>query len=126
MHWLQVRCLSFTETVSYRPFRELVRQLVGIQPEAEPAQALQTMHKTLYETLPMDEATDSLPYLANFLKLPLDETLAQKVRYLDSEALQQHTFIAIRGLLMAQARKRSRLSFGSTIFIGWTMRRLIC
>ncbi len=106
MHWLQVRCLSFTETVSYRPFRELVRQLVGIQPEAEPAQALQTMHKTLYETLPMDEATDSLPYLANFLKLPLDETLAQKVRYLDSEALQQHTFIAIRSLLMAQSRSQ--------------------
>ncbi|MCB8949316.1 MAG: tetratricopeptide repeat protein [Ardenticatenaceae bacterium] len=104
MRWLHVRCLSFTETVSYRPFRELVRQLVGVQPEAEPELAFQTLHQTLYQNLPADEATDSLPYLANFLKLPLDETLAQKVRYLDSEALQQHTFIAIRSLLMAQAR----------------------
>ncbi|MFZ1396679.1 MAG: tetratricopeptide repeat protein, partial [Candidatus Promineifilaceae bacterium] len=106
MRWLQVRCLSFTETVSYRPFRELVRQLVGIQPEVDAELAFQTLHQTLYQNLPADEATDSLPYLANFLKLPLDETLAQKVRYLDGDALQQHTFIAIRSLLMAQARIR--------------------
>ncbi|MCA9947560.1 MAG: AAA family ATPase, partial [Anaerolineales bacterium] len=106
MRWLHVRCLSFTETVTYRPFREMVRQLVGIQPEVDEALAFQTLSQMLYQNLPVDEATDSLPYLANFLKLPLDETLAQKVRYLDSAALQQHTFIAIRSLLMAQARIR--------------------
>ena len=106
MRWLHVRCLSFTETVTYRPFREMVRQLVGIQPEVDEGLAFQTLSQMLYQNLPVDEATDSLPYLANFLKLPLDETLAQKVRYLDSAALQQHTFIAIRSLLMAQARIR--------------------
>ena len=106
MRWLHVRCLSFMETVSYRPFRELVRQLAGIQPEVDAELAFQTLHQMLYQNLPAEEAADSLPYLANFLKLPLDETLAQKVRYLDGEALQQHTFIAIRSLLMAQARIR--------------------
>ena len=106
MRWLHVRCLSFMETVSYRPFRELVRQLAGIQPDAEAALAFETLHQMLYQILPAEEAMDSLPYLANFLKLPLDETLAQKVRYLDGEALRQHTFIAIRSLLMAQARIR--------------------
>ncbi|MBK8902359.1 MAG: tetratricopeptide repeat protein [Anaerolineaceae bacterium] len=106
MRWLQVRCLSFTETVSYRPFRELVRQLVGIQPESDETQAFEALVRSLYQSLSADEATDSLPYLANFLKLPLDETLAQKVRYLDGSALRQHTFIAIRTLLMAQARVR--------------------
>ncbi|WP_420643716.1 adenylate/guanylate cyclase domain-containing protein [Candidatus Leptofilum sp.] len=106
MRWLHVRCLSFMESVSYRPFRELVRQLVGIPPEVEAGQAFETLRQTLFQTLPEEEAADSLPYLANFLKLPLDDTLAQKVRYLDGEALQQHTFIAIRSLLMAQARTR--------------------
>ncbi|MAT96538.1 MAG: hypothetical protein CL608_05290 [Anaerolineaceae bacterium] len=106
MRWLHVRCLSFTETVTYRPFRELVRQLVGIQPEVDETQALQTLQQTLDQNLPAEEAADSLPYLANFLKLPLDETLAQKVRYLDGDALQQHTFIAIRSLLLAQAQQR--------------------
>ena len=106
MRWLQVRCLSFMETVSYRPFRELVRQLVGIQPEVDEQLALQTLSQALYQNLTAEEATDSLPYLANFLKLPLDETLAQKVRYLDGDALRQHTFIAIRSLIMAQARLR--------------------
>ncbi len=106
MRWLQVRCLSFTETVSYRPFRELVRQLVGIQPDADEAQAFQVLSQALTQNLPADDAADSLPYLANFLKLPLDDTLAQKVRYLDGDALRQHTFIAIRTLLMAQARVR--------------------
>ena len=106
LRWLHVRCLSFTETVSYRPIRELVRQLVGIQPEVDEQLALQILFQTLFQNLPAEEAIDSLPYLANFLKLPLDETLAQKIRYLDSEALQQHTFIAIRTLIMAQARMR--------------------
>jgi class 3 adenylate cyclase/tetratricopeptide (TPR) repeat protein len=109
MRWIQVRCLSFTETVSYRPFRELVRQLVGIQPDAEPEQAFEVLVRSLYQSLPAEEATDSLPYLANFLKLPLDEALAQKVRYLDGDALRQHTFIAIRTLLIAQARVRPLL-----------------
>lgn len=106
MQWLHVRCLSFTETVSYRPFRELVRQLVGIQPDVAEQLALQALRQTLTQNLPAEEAADSLPYLANFLKLPLDDTLAQKIRYLDGEALQQHTYIAIRSLLMAQARLR--------------------
>lgn len=106
MRWLHVRCLSFTETVSYRPFRELVRQLAGIQPEVDETLAFRTLFQALYQNLPVEEATDSLPYIANFLKLPLDETLAQKIRYLDSDALQQHTFIAIRSLLIAQARIR--------------------
>ena len=104
MPWLHVRCLSFTETVSYRPFREMVRKLVGIQPEGDEQLAFQTLSEVLFHSLPEEEARDSLPYLANFLKLPLDETLAQKIRYLDGGALQQHTFIAIRTLLMAKAR----------------------
>ena len=106
VRWLHVRCLSFTETVSYRPFRELVRQLAGIQPEVDEQLAFQTLFQTLYQNLPAEEATDSLPYLANFLKLPLDKALTQKIRYLDGEALQQHTYIAIRTLIMAQARIR--------------------
>ncbi|MCP4422435.1 MAG: tetratricopeptide repeat protein [Chloroflexi bacterium] len=106
MQWLHVRCLSFTETVSYRPFRELVRKLVNIQPETNEALAFETLVRTLYQVLSTEEATDSLPYIANFLKLPLDEALALKVRYLDGEALQQQTFIAIRTLLVAQSRLR--------------------
>ncbi|VAW30833.1 Adenylate cyclase / Guanylate cyclase, partial [hydrothermal vent metagenome] len=106
MNWVHVRCLSFTETVSFRPFRELVRKLVGIQAEADGAHALETLVQTLQQSLSAEEAADSLPYLANFLKLPLDDTLALKVRYLDGEALQQRTFIAIRTLLMALSRIR--------------------
>lgn len=106
IQWFQVRCLSFTETVSYRPFRELVRQLVGILPDVSEQIAFQTLSNTLFQKLSNEEAEDSLPYLANFLKLPLDETLSLKIRYLDAEALQQHTFIAIRSLIMAQARTR--------------------
>ncbi|VAW43127.1 Adenylate cyclase / Guanylate cyclase, partial [hydrothermal vent metagenome] len=106
MNWVHVRCLSFTETVSFRPFRELVRKLVGIQAEADETLALETLVQTLRQNLSAEEATDSLPYLANFLKLPLDDTLALKVRYLDGEALQQRTFIAIRTLLIARSRIR--------------------
>jgi len=104
--WVEGRCLSFTESVSFRPFQEIVQQLVGIQPDDSEAEAWNKLRHTLEKLTPEDVEV-TLPYLANFMSLQLEEALQEKVRYLDAEALQRRTFIAIGKLIEAHAHTES-------------------
>ncbi|KAA3664437.1 MAG: hypothetical protein DWQ04_05700 [Chloroflexi bacterium] len=99
-----VRCLSYTESVSYRPFQDLMRQLVNLTVEEDDEVALPLLKAALGKWLPLDEADAHLPYIANFLNVPLGSELHEKIRYLDGEALQQRTFVGLQRLLQAQAQ----------------------
>ncbi|MBL8057721.1 MAG: tetratricopeptide repeat protein, partial [Anaerolineales bacterium] len=94
------RCLSYTESVSYAPFQELMRQLIGAPTDADEA-ALWARLRATAEALAPAEAASHLPYLANFLNLHLDAEGQARVRYLDAEALQRRTFAAIAALAEA-------------------------
>ena len=98
--WIEGRCLSYTETVSYYPIREVVRQLLDLQPTDSEAEAWAKLRRA---------PAANQPYLANFINLPLDADADAKIRYLDAEALQKRTFIAIRSLLDAYVRAEKRL-----------------
>lgn len=102
VRWIEGRCLSYTETVSYYPMREMMRQLVGVLPEDNETEAWAKLRRA-----PID-ATHQ-PYLANFINLPLDAEAQEKIQYLDAEALQKRTFIAIRSLVEAGGRVNQRL-----------------
>ena len=108
VRWAEGRCLSYTESVSYAPFQELMRRLLGapVAAAGEKDEALlwARLRQTLAEVLPPDEAQADLPYLANFLNLRLDADSLARVRYLDAEALQRRTFVAIAGLVEALCR----------------------
>ncbi len=99
-----VRCLSYTESVSYRPFQDLMRQLVNLTVEEDDEVALPLLKAALGKWLPFDEANAHLPYIANFLNVPLAPALQEKTKYLDGEALQQRTFVGLQRLLQAQAQ----------------------
>ncbi|MCP4541245.1 MAG: AAA family ATPase [Chloroflexi bacterium] len=107
--WIEGRCLSFTESVSYRPFQEIVQKLLNIQPDDSEAEAWGKLHAEIEQKLVPEEVADTLPYLANFLNLRIDEALQEKVRYLDAEALQRHTFVAINTLIQSQSSAESPL-----------------
>ncbi|MGH2524578.1 MAG: AAA family ATPase, partial [Anaerolineales bacterium] len=108
VRWVEGRCLSYTESVSYYPMLEMMRNLLGLHPDDSEAEAWSKLRQALAAAFPPDEARDHLPYLANFLSLPLDEVLHEKVRYLDAEALQRRTFVALRALIEAQANAEGR------------------
>ncbi|MCP4361847.1 MAG: tetratricopeptide repeat protein [Chloroflexi bacterium] len=103
MHWLESRCLSYTESVSYWPFQEITRQLARLSRDDDTAVAMNKLRYACETWLSTAEVHNSLPYLANFLNLELDEEQREKIRYLDGEALQRRTFIALRTLIAAQA-----------------------
>ena len=103
--WVEGRCLSYTENVSYWPFHEALHHLVKLSPDDDASVAINKLHQALEQWLSPSEAWDTLPYMANFLNLELPEELDIRVRYLDAEALQRRTFVALRTLLEAQARE---------------------
>lgn len=104
VQWVEGRCLSYTESISFWPFQEIVRQLVGLGPDDGETEALDRLRDTLQARLLPEHVSVTLPYLANFLKLTLQDALQAKVRYLNAEALQRQTFVAISALLEAQAK----------------------
>ncbi len=103
LRWLAGHCLSYTESVSYWPFQDLIRQLAGLKQEEGPWESWNKLRHTLEKKFSLEEVPEILPYLANFLGLPIESSLQKKVRYLDAEAMQQRTFVAISALLKREA-----------------------
>ena len=104
--WIEGRCLSYTEAVSFRLFQEIVQKIVGVQPDDSEAEAWSKLRaiwaeiqKTQRENSTFRFREEILPYIANFLNLSLPPAFQEKVRYLDAEALQRRTFVAIHSLL---------------------------
>ena len=102
--WYEGRCLSYTESVSYWPFQELIRQMLRIRVDEETAVVTQQLHYNLEDWFSPEDARANLPYIANFLNLTLDASMKEQLRHLDAEALQRRTFVAIRALIEAQAQ----------------------
>lgn len=95
--WIESRCLSYTETVSYYPFLSLFRDWLGVPAEGHETTRLQALRTALHQRLP--DAETQLPYLANFLGLKTEHTA---LKDLDAEALQRRTFVAVRTVLEAE------------------------
>jgi class 3 adenylate cyclase/predicted ATPase/Tfp pilus assembly protein PilF len=104
VRWLEGRCVSFYESVSYRPMQELIGQLIDLQSDDGIAEAWSKLRAAVDMWPSVEHALASLPYLAHFLGLPLSEAMQEKVRYLNAEALQRRTFIALRTLIEMQAK----------------------
>ncbi|MFQ5576108.1 MAG: adenylate/guanylate cyclase domain-containing protein [Anaerolineae bacterium] len=99
VRWVEGHALSYTETVSYWPFQEIVRQLVGLTLDDDLQASWPKLQTALEDMFPVNQARDILPYLAHFLGLPIEEAFQERLRYLEAEALQRRTFVAISALL---------------------------
>lgn len=106
IRWVMGRCLSYTESVSYTPFQELLHQLLDLSADENSDLARRQLRRALRQWLGPEEAEAGQPYIANFLGMPLDAAAQERIRYLDGEALQRRTFVALRGLMAAQAKIR--------------------
>ena len=85
--WFEVRGVSFGERLSYGVARTLVQALVELSDEAEPVESAQILRQRVEALFP-DRSQEVLPYLAHLCDLPLEEGLAERVKYLSPEALQ--------------------------------------
>ncbi len=102
--WFEGRCLSYTESVSFLPFQEMVRQMASVRQDDSEAEAWGKLRGSLEKWLGSEEGNANLPYLGTFLNLPLQDAMQDKVRHLDAEALQRRMFVALGALIEAQAK----------------------
>jgi class 3 adenylate cyclase/tetratricopeptide (TPR) repeat protein len=103
--WLESQCLSYAQNVSYSAFTQVVRDALGILDTDRRAEMWNKLGRRMDELLPGEAGEDILPYLAHFLNLPLSGAMAERVAYLDGEALQRQVLRAVSMLLERMAQQ---------------------
>ena len=78
MRWFEGRCVSFYESVSYRPMQELVGQIIELQSDDGIAEAWNKLRTAVDAWPSAEHAATTLPYLAHFLGLPLSDACKRK------------------------------------------------
>lgn len=103
--WLEGRCVSYGEAMPYWPFRELLRDWLGVSlddPELRTRLAL----RRVLEEVADGRATDLYPYLGSLLGLALEQEPRARLAELSPEALQYRTFEVVQEWLEELARDR--------------------
>jgi ABC-type oligopeptide transport system substrate-binding subunit/class 3 adenylate cyclase len=101
--WLEGRCVSYGESLPFWPFRDLLREWLGVavdDPELRVRVALRRRVSELFG----DRADEIYPYLGTLLGLSLETDAAGRVAELSPEALQYRTFEVVRTLFARLAQ----------------------
>jgi class 3 adenylate cyclase len=102
--WIEGRALSYGESASYLVGRDVLRNLVGLDLEASSMEAGLTLRSAITQLLPQ-QAADIYPYLAYLLDIELDHESAQRIKYLEGEALHQQILQAVRTYILASTQQ---------------------
>ncbi len=95
--WLEGQTLSFGQTISYWPFQQILRAWAGIT-EDDDTDATWLKLDARVRDLFAEQEIEYLPYLASVLSLEVRAEEAERVRYLDGEAMGKQIFLSMRRL----------------------------
>lgn len=96
--WLEGRCVSYGESLPYWPFRDLLREWLGValdDPELRVRVALRRAVGDLFG----ERELEIYPYLCSLLGIAPEPDAAAKLADLSPEALQYRTFEVVEALL---------------------------
>jgi adenylate cyclase len=94
--WLEGRCTSFTQSVSYSLIAQILRSYFGLGGGVlDQSEATLRLMEALEVVFP-GQGDELLPYLSILFGLPVG---GERVRYLDAEALQRQIFYSVRRLI---------------------------
>lgn len=102
LQWIEGHCLSYTESVGFGVSREVVWQLLELAPTDQTG--AEQVRTALARWLKAEDIEAVWPQVADFLNLPIPDAVQERLRYLDAEAWQRRTFVAIQTLIEARAR----------------------
>jgi class 3 adenylate cyclase/tetratricopeptide (TPR) repeat protein len=97
--WVEGRCLSYTQNVSYSAFTDVIHAFLRIVDTDNEFDIRDKLRGCIADLFPDGGGSDVQPYLAHFLNLPLSEPEAERVTYLSGEALQRQMLRAITALI---------------------------
>ncbi|MGH7540799.1 MAG: adenylate/guanylate cyclase domain-containing protein, partial [Gemmatimonadota bacterium] len=102
--WLEGKCVSYGESMTYWPFRDLVRSWLGVFAD-EPEMRVRVALRRNVERLFGERVPELYPYLAAMLGLSLEPDAQERLAELSPEALQYRTFEVVRELLRRLAEE---------------------
>ncbi len=102
--WLHGSCRSYDQSTPFSMWSDMLRNWLEMQAD-QPKQDLQARLRHQAEVLWGDQLERYYPYVATLLSLPLDEALAQRVKYLNAEGLQKQFFQTICNWVEALGRQ---------------------
>jgi class 3 adenylate cyclase/tetratricopeptide (TPR) repeat protein len=102
--WLESQPLSYSQTISYWPFQQILRQYAAIDDDDAESIALQKLENKIQQLFSA-EAAEILPYLASVLALETSEEYSERVKYLNAEALKRQVYRASRRFFLRLAEQ---------------------
>ncbi len=106
---IEGQSLTYRRLVAYWIFIDALRNWLGVAPDTPEPEVREKLANNVKRALG-GRAVEALPYLENLLSLdPSDAAAAERIHYLDAGQLRQQVFLAVRDLLMAEARRQPLL-----------------
>ena len=103
--WLEGRCVSYGESLPYWPYRDVLRDWLGVSLQ-EPELRLRVSLRREVERLFGERALEIYPYLGALLGLTLEGDAASRLAELSPEAVQYRTFEVVGELVAKLAEVR--------------------
>jgi class 3 adenylate cyclase len=104
VRWAEGQALSYGESASYLVTRNIMHNLLGINPETSPIELGSVLRSEMDHLFP-GQAAEIYPYLAYLLEAPLDKETVQRVNYLDGEVLHQRILQSMQSYISAKAKQ---------------------
>lgn len=101
VNWCSGYCSPYKETI-YLPFVEIIRQICGIQSDDSEKIATEKLLQQV-DNLCKEHGEETYAYLATLLNIKLDSRYDDKVKYLEPQALQIQTHLAISNFMKMYA-----------------------
>jgi class 3 adenylate cyclase/tetratricopeptide (TPR) repeat protein len=102
---LEGQSLTYRRSVAYWMFLDVLRGYLGISVDTPDKQVRERLRQTLSGLLG-DAAGEALPFLESLFSLPPSEAAAEQLRFLNPSQLRQQVFLAVRDVLLAEARRQ--------------------
>jgi class 3 adenylate cyclase/tetratricopeptide (TPR) repeat protein len=102
--WLEGRGVSFSQTMSYQPFLEIIKSYAGITEIDSDVEAWQKLARHMTAMFP-DQRDDILPYIGTLVGLQVPGELEKRVKFLDAEAMGNQIFLTTRRLFQRLAQR---------------------
>ncbi|HEY3050134.1 MAG TPA: ABC transporter substrate-binding protein [Gaiellaceae bacterium] len=103
--WLEGRCVSYGESLPYWPYRDVLREWLGVSLQ-EPELRMRVSLRREVERLFGERALEIYPYLGALLGLTLEADAASRLAELSPEAAQYRTFEVVGELITRLAEER--------------------
>jgi len=100
--WVEGRCLSYSSSIAYLLWLDVLRGLLGVTAEDAPAEVRDVLRERV-EALCADCFDQVYPYLGRLMSLPLQEEAQALLEGLEPRRLKANTFRALETMLQRAA-----------------------